>query len=99
MNDLTFPQEFEYIAYITVIDETKQIVVGYARFLLCCIWIDITVPQSFRAWKNRKSEFPPRCFASELPVDLNLHHAGICAVCDCDILDHADSHFPTELCR
>lgn len=59
----TLAQEFERIADIRIIDQTQQVVVGCARFLLCCnristtscfsiIWPLIEVPCNFIGFKN-----------------------------------------------
>ena len=41
--DLALSEELQYIAHIPVVDEAQEVVVGYARFLLCCIFISTTV--------------------------------------------------------
>ena len=43
VDDLALAQELQYIAHIPVVDEAQEVVVGYARFLLCCIFISTTV--------------------------------------------------------
>ena len=37
MHHFTRPQEFERLTYIRIVDQAKQIVIGCARFLLCCV--------------------------------------------------------------
>lgn len=43
MDDLALSEKFQHIAHIPVVDEAQEVVVGYARFLLCCIFISTTV--------------------------------------------------------
>ena len=43
MHDLALTEELQHVADIAVVDEAQKVVVGYARFLLCCIFISTTV--------------------------------------------------------
>ena len=36
VDNLTFPQEFDYIVHIWIITQTENIIIGHTRFLLSC---------------------------------------------------------------
>ena len=36
MDDLSCTQEFDDVAYVRVVGKAQDIVIGHARFLLCC---------------------------------------------------------------
>ena len=40
MNDLTLAQILDGIAHIGIVNETKDVVVGYASLLFCCYCIN-----------------------------------------------------------
>lgn len=59
MDDFAFSQEFEYVAYVLVVDEPEQIVVGYACFLFCCCPVNATKRRG-RSYGIRSAiVFPP----------------------------------------
>ena len=43
MNDFPFPKELDHIVDIRVITEPKDIIIGYACFLLCCYFVNTTI--------------------------------------------------------
>lgn len=37
MNDLPFPKEFDHIIYVRIVRQSKNIIISYSSFLLCCV--------------------------------------------------------------
>ena len=42
MDDLSFPEEFDYIVNIRVVRESKNIIISHAGLLLCCNFVKTT---------------------------------------------------------
>ena len=42
MHDLSGAQEFHYVAHIRIVAQAQDVVVGDARFLLCCTFVRTT---------------------------------------------------------